>query len=136
VDDVGWSHARFTCFLCGWLFISLSDQPFAWSSPSDPTFCVLLSSSYFTTGKGLLHHCSTYICIVRRTTYIQIRTMVFGRSRTTYGERKGPRWFVILPILLAIVAFVCSMLCLFAGYNQGFLENYDILSVRPLSHSP
>ena len=36
----------------------------------------------------------------------------------------------LLPLALAIVAFVLSMLCLFAGHKPGVLEDYHIITVR------
>ena len=36
-------------------------------------------------------------------------------------------------MLGAIVAFVLSMLCLFAGSKPGFMEEYSVIMVRPLS---
>jgi hypothetical protein len=35
----------------------------------------------------------------------------------------------LFPLALAIVAFVLSMLCLFAGRKPGFMEDYNIISV-------
>lgn len=42
------------------------------------------------------------------------------------------RLVVLFPLALSIVGIVLSSLCLFAGHNEGFLENYDIVRV---SHS-
>ena len=39
------------------------------------------------------------------------------------------RCLAILPFLCLLVAFVLSMLMLFAGSKPGFLENYDLLTV-------
>lgn len=36
----------------------------------------------------------------------------------------------IFPLLLAIVAFVLSMLCLFAGHKKGFMEDYHIITLN------
>lgn len=35
----------------------------------------------------------------------------------------------LVPVALAIVAFVLSMLCLFAGNKPGFMEDYHIVTV-------
>jgi len=40
----------------------------------------------------------------------------------------------LFPMLCAIVAFVLSMLCLFAGSKPGFMEEYSIIMVRPSFH--
>ena len=46
------------------------------------------------------------------------------------------RFFPILPLLLTLSAFVIGMLCLFAGSKPGFMEGYDIVTVRlPLHDS-
>jgi hypothetical protein len=34
-----------------------------------------------------------------------------------------------LPVTLAVVSFVLSMLALFAGHNQGFMEEYAFVRV-------
>lgn len=36
----------------------------------------------------------------------------------------------ILPVLCTIGALVLAFLCIFAGNKPGFMENYDILTVR------
>ncbi|KAF5027527.1 hypothetical protein F66182_344, partial [Fusarium sp. NRRL 66182] len=36
------------------------------------------------------------------------------------------RFFVLFPLVLSMVAFILSMLCLFAGHKQGFMEDYSI----------
>lgn len=41
------------------------------------------------------------------------------------------RLLILLPLALSIVGIVLSSLCLFAGRDEGFLENYDIVRVRP-----
>jgi len=38
----------------------------------------------------------------------------------------------LFPMACAIVGFVLSMLCLFAGHKAGFMEDYAIMTVRYL----
>ena len=40
------------------------------------------------------------------------------------------RFIAIFPALCAVVTFVLSMLCIFAGSRPGFMENGAILTVR------
>lgn len=40
------------------------------------------------------------------------------------------RFAVLAPMALAIVAFILSMLCLFAGNKPGFLEEYNIITLN------
>ena len=40
------------------------------------------------------------------------------------------RFAAIAPLLFTIAAFVLAMLCLFAGSKKGFMEDYDIITVR------
>jgi hypothetical protein len=54
--------------------------------------------------------------------------MAFGGS--------GLRLSALFPIGCATAAFVLTMLCLFAGKNQGFMEDYHILMVSWLRPSP
>jgi hypothetical protein len=44
----------------------------------------------------------------------------------------------LFPMACAIVAFVLSMLCIFAGHKKGFMEDYSILTVcaSPLPSVP
>ncbi|KAG6039097.1 hypothetical protein E4U41_003294 [Claviceps citrina] len=42
----------------------------------------------------------------------------------------GKRPFILLPLVLAFVAFVLSMLALFAGHKKGFMEDYDIVRLN------
>jgi hypothetical protein len=39
------------------------------------------------------------------------------------------RFFVLLPLVLSMVAFILSMLCLFAGHKEGFMEEYSVARV-------
>jgi len=39
------------------------------------------------------------------------------------------RFFVLLPLVLSLVAFILSMLCLFAGHKEGFMEEYSVARV-------
>ena len=39
------------------------------------------------------------------------------------------RLSALFPLACAIVAFVLSMLCLFAGHKPGFMEEYHIVTV-------
>jgi hypothetical protein len=39
------------------------------------------------------------------------------------------RLSALFPMACAIVAFVLSMLCLFAGHKPGFMEEYHIIEV-------
>ena len=41
------------------------------------------------------------------------------------------RLIALFPLLCVIVAFVLSMLCIFAGSKPGFMENFDLLTVSP-----
>ncbi|KAI8672913.1 hypothetical protein NCS56_00755700 [Fusarium sp. Ph1] len=36
------------------------------------------------------------------------------------------RFFVFFPLVLSLVAFILSILCLFAGHNEGFMEEYAV----------
>ncbi|CAG7564137.1 unnamed protein product [Fusarium equiseti] len=36
------------------------------------------------------------------------------------------RFFVLFPMVLSMVAFILSMLCLFAGHKEGFMEEYSV----------
>ncbi|KAH8804946.1 actin cortical patch SUR7/pH-response regulator pali [Xylogone sp. PMI_703] len=40
------------------------------------------------------------------------------------------RFTALLPFACAVVAFILSMLCLFAGHKRGFMEDYHILTVN------
>ncbi|KAL3428457.1 SUR7 protein [Phlyctema vagabunda] len=40
------------------------------------------------------------------------------------------RFSALLPLLFAIAAFILSMLCLFAGHKEGFMEDYDIIRLN------
>ncbi|KAK2606124.1 hypothetical protein QQS21_003519 [Conoideocrella luteorostrata] len=40
------------------------------------------------------------------------------------------RLIILLPMVLAVVAFVLSMLSLFAGHKQGFMEDYAIVRLN------
>jgi hypothetical protein len=42
------------------------------------------------------------------------------------------RYFVLLPVALATVSFVLSMLGIFAGHKPGFMEDYAVVRVRRL----
>ena len=42
------------------------------------------------------------------------------------------RFFAIVPILCAVVAFILSFLLVFAGHKPNFLEHYDLLTVCAL----
>jgi hypothetical protein len=39
------------------------------------------------------------------------------------------RFFVFFPLVLSLVAFILSILCLFAGHNEGFMEEYAVARV-------
>jgi hypothetical protein len=41
------------------------------------------------------------------------------------------RPLALVPLAFAIVGFILSMLCLFAGNKPGFMEEYHIITVRP-----
>ena len=36
----------------------------------------------------------------------------------------------VVPLLFSLVAFILSLLCVFAGSKRGYLENGDLLTVR------
>ncbi|KAK7420630.1 hypothetical protein QQX98_002624 [Neonectria punicea] len=40
------------------------------------------------------------------------------------------RFFVFFPLVLSLVAFILTILCLFAGQNKGFMEDYAIARVN------
>ncbi|KAF4952423.1 hypothetical protein FGADI_6781 [Fusarium gaditjirri] len=40
------------------------------------------------------------------------------------------RFFVLLPLVLSMVAFILSMLCLFAGHKEGFMEEYSVVRLN------
>lgn len=40
------------------------------------------------------------------------------------------RFFVFLPLVLSLVAFILTTLCLFAGKDEGFMEDFAIARVR------
>jgi hypothetical protein len=46
------------------------------------------------------------------------------------------RPLAIVPFIFALVAFILSFLCIFAGNKPGFLEGYDILTVRCHAEPP
>lgn len=46
------------------------------------------------------------------------------------------RLTALIPLACAIVAFVLSMLCLFAGSKKGFMEEYHIVTVSLSQHLP
>jgi hypothetical protein len=39
------------------------------------------------------------------------------------------RFVVIVPLVLSFVAFVLTNLALFAGHQQGFMEDYAVIRV-------
>lgn len=41
------------------------------------------------------------------------------------------RFFVFFPLVLSMVGFILSMLCLFAGHKEGFMEDYSVARVSP-----
>ncbi|KAF5699648.1 hypothetical protein FGLOB1_11235 [Fusarium globosum] len=47
------------------------------------------------------------------------------------------RFFVLLPLVLSMVAFILSMLCLFAGHKEGFMEEYSVarLNTSMIGHN-
>ncbi|KAM5348401.1 hypothetical protein ACJ41O_008225 [Fusarium nematophilum] len=47
------------------------------------------------------------------------------------------RFFVFFPLVLSLVAFILSILCLFAGHNEGFMEDYAVarLNMSMLGHN-
>ncbi|KAF4976334.1 hypothetical protein FZEAL_6978 [Fusarium zealandicum] len=47
------------------------------------------------------------------------------------------RFFVLFPLVLSLAAFILSFLCLFAGRDEGFMEEYDIarLNMSMLGHN-
>ncbi|KAF5006193.1 hypothetical protein FDECE_7416 [Fusarium decemcellulare] len=47
------------------------------------------------------------------------------------------RFFVFLPLVFSLVAFIVSILCLFAGRDEGFMEEYDVarLNMSMLGHN-
>ena len=50
------------------------------------------------------------------------------------------RFFILVPLVLALVSFVLTSLVLFAGHKQGFMEDYAVVRVcasfsrMPCSH--
>lgn len=40
------------------------------------------------------------------------------------------RLIAIIPLLFSVVALILSFLCLFAGNQPGFMEDYAIITVR------
>lgn len=46
------------------------------------------------------------------------------------------RFFILLPVTLTLVSFVLSMLALFAGQKQGFMEDYAVVRVSAEELSP
>ncbi|OAQ63135.1 SUR7 protein [Pochonia chlamydosporia 170] len=40
------------------------------------------------------------------------------------------RFLILLPVILAVVSFVLSMLALFAGHKQGFMEDYAVVRLN------
>ena len=36
----------------------------------------------------------------------------------------------VVPLLFSLIAFILSLLCVFAGSKRGYLENGDLLTVR------
>ena len=53
------------------------------------------------------------------------------RDRT--AERPPIRWLPLLPALFALVALVLAFLCMLAGSRPGYMDEYAILTVRPIS---
>ncbi|GKU03513.1 sur7 protein [Fusarium langsethiae] len=47
------------------------------------------------------------------------------------------RFFVLFPMVLSMVAFILSMLCLFAGHKEGFMEEYSVarLNTSMIGHN-
>ncbi|KAF5615797.1 hypothetical protein F52700_13233 [Fusarium sp. NRRL 52700] len=47
------------------------------------------------------------------------------------------KFFVLLPLVLSMVAFILSMLCLFAGHKEGFMEEYSVarLNTSMIGHN-
>ncbi|KAF4450500.1 hypothetical protein F53441_6390 [Fusarium austroafricanum] len=47
------------------------------------------------------------------------------------------RFFILLPLVLSMVAFILSMLCLFAGHKEGFMEEYSVarLNTSMIGHN-
>ncbi|KAF4963695.1 hypothetical protein FSARC_8339 [Fusarium sarcochroum] len=47
------------------------------------------------------------------------------------------RFFVFFPLVLSMVGFILSMLCLFAGHKQGFMEEYSVarLNTSMIGHN-
>ncbi|KAL6913308.1 hypothetical protein ACHAPO_003075 [Fusarium lateritium] len=47
------------------------------------------------------------------------------------------RFFVLFPMVLSLVAFILSMLCLFAGHKEGFMEEYSVarLNTSMIGHN-
>jgi hypothetical protein len=41
------------------------------------------------------------------------------------------RILAIFPLLCSIAAFTLGLLCVFAGTKPGYLENVDMLTVKP-----
>lgn len=42
----------------------------------------------------------------------------------------------LVPLLFSFVAFILSMLCIFAGSKTGYLENANMMTVRFLQENP
>jgi len=40
------------------------------------------------------------------------------------------RFSALLPVVLCLGALVLSFLCLFAGSSKGFMDSYDLVTVR------
>ncbi|CAJ0549118.1 Ff.00g027310.m01.CDS01 [Fusarium sp. VM40] len=47
------------------------------------------------------------------------------------------RFFVFFPLVLSMVGFILSMLCLFAGHKEGFMEDYSVarLNTSMIGHN-
>lgn len=43
------------------------------------------------------------------------------------------RLTALVPVLLSLVAFILSMLCIFAGSKKGYLESANLLTVSILT---
>lgn len=40
------------------------------------------------------------------------------------------RWIALFPLACAIPSFILTILCLVAGSKQGYMEDYNVMTVR------
>lgn len=47
------------------------------------------------------------------------------------------RFSALIPVLFTTAALILTFLCIFAGSKQGFMQDYDIVTVRiPQTNQP